>query len=100
MRGSGWGAARRELSCGSGVGGGGHGERLSGLCGLCWVFSLSVSLLFLFPLFAVLLNCPYPYPPVSASFFPFSSALRQGEGLPSGTFVASGSLTRTVAFFF
>jgi len=31
---------------------------------LCCVFSLSVSLLFLFPLFAVLLNCPYPNPPL------------------------------------
>ena len=52
-----------------------------GLCsaGLCSVFPLSV-LLFLFPLFAVLLNCPYPNPPVSACFFPFSSAPRQGRG--------------------
>jgi len=40
----------------------------------CCVFSLSVLLLFLFPLFAVLLNCPYPDPPVSACFSPFSSA--------------------------
>jgi len=40
----------------------------------CRVFSFSVSLFFLFPLFAVLLNCPYPDPPVSAFFFPFSSA--------------------------
>ena len=46
------------------------------------VFSLSVSLLLLFPLSAVLLNCPYPDPPVSACFFPFSSALQQGEGRP------------------
>jgi len=38
------------------------------------LFSSSVSLLFLFPLFAILLNCPYPNPPVSACFFPFSSA--------------------------
>ena len=59
----------------------------------CRVFSLSVSLLFLFlfPLFAVLLNCPYPDPPVSACFFRFSSARRQGEGRPRGAFVASGS---------
>jgi len=42
------------------------------------VFSLSVSLLLLFPLFAVLLNCPHPNPPVSASFFPFSSAPKRG----------------------
>jgi len=35
----------------------------------CCVFSLFVLLLLLFPLFAVLLNCPYPDPPVSACFF-------------------------------
>jgi len=62
------GAAWRELSRGLGIGGGGHGGQLSGLCSLCCVFSLSVSLLFLYPLFAVLLNCPYPDPPVSFSF--------------------------------
>ena len=55
------------------------GEQLSGLYGLCCVFSLSVSVLLLFPLFAVLLNFPYPDPLVSACFFPFSSAPRQGE---------------------
>jgi len=44
------------------------GERLSGSCGLCRVFSLCVSLLFLFPLFAVLLNCPYPDPAVFCLF--------------------------------
>jgi len=71
----------------------GLGERLSGLCGLCCILSLSVSLLFLFPLFAVLLNCPYPDPPVSACFFPFSSAPRQGEGRPRGAFVAGRSQT-------
>jgi len=49
-------------------------------CCLCRVFSLSVPLLFLFPLFAVLLNCPYPDPQVSACFFPFSSAPQWGEG--------------------
>jgi len=59
------------------------------------VFSLSVSLLFLFPLFVVLLNYPYPDPPVSASFFPSSSAPRRGEGQPRGAFVADGSQTRT-----
>jgi len=57
----------------------------------CRVFSLSVSLLLLFSLFAVLLNCPYPDPPVSACFFPFSSAPRRGEGRPRGAFVADGS---------
>jgi len=70
-------------------------ERLSGFCGLCCVFPLSISLLFLFPLFAVLLNCPYPDPPVSACFFPFSSALWRGEGQPRGSFVAGRSQTIT-----
>jgi len=73
----------------------GPGERLCGLCGLCCVFSLTVSLLFLFPLFAVLLNCPYPHPPVSACFFPFSSAPRQGERRPRGAFVSICSHTIT-----
>jgi len=45
--------------------------------------------------FAVLLNCPYPDPLVSACFFPFSSAPRQGEGRPRGAFVASHSQTIT-----
>jgi len=53
------------------------------------VFPLSVSSLFLFPLFAVLLNCPYPDPPVSACFFTFSSAPQRGEGQLRGAFVAS-----------
>jgi len=70
-------------------------ERLSGLYGLCCVSSLSVSLLLLFPLFAVLLNCPYPDPPVSACFFPFSSAPQRGEGRPRGAFVAGRSQTIT-----
>jgi len=43
------------------------------------VFSLFVSL-FLFPLFAVLLNCPYPDPSVFACFFPFSSTPQRGKG--------------------
>ena len=71
--------------------------RLSGLCDLCCVFSLSVSLLFLFPLFAVLLNCPYPDPPVSARFFPFSSAPRRREGRLRDAFVASCSQTITLS---
>jgi len=64
-----------------------------GLCsaGLFCVITFSVSLLLLFPFFAVLLNCPYPEPPVSACFFPFSSAPRQGEGQPRGAFVAGCS---------
>jgi len=41
--------------------------------------------------FAVLLNCPYPDPPVSAYFFPFSSAPQRGEGWPHGAFVAGRS---------
>ena len=70
-------------------------ERLSGLYGLCCVFPLSVLLLLLFHLFAVLLNCPYPDPPVSACFFPFSSTPWRGEGRPRGSFVASHSQTIT-----
>jgi len=95
---SGGGAGWQELTRGSGVRGGGRGERLSGLCGLCCVFSSSVSLLLLFPLFSVLLNCPYPDPPDSASFFPFSSAPWQGEGRPCGAFVAGRSQTRTPGY--
>jgi len=87
-----------ELTRGSGAHGDGSGERLCGLCGLCCVFSSSVSLLFLFPLFAVLLNCPYPDPPFSACFFPFSSAPRWGEGRPRGAFVAGRSQTITFKF--
>ena len=44
------------------------GEQLCGSCGLCRVFS-SVSSLLLFLLLAVLLNCPYPDPPVFCLFF-------------------------------
>ena len=61
----------------------------------CCVFSLSVSLLFLFPLFAALLNCPYPDPPVSACLFLFFSAPWPGEGQPRGAFVAGRSQTIT-----
>jgi len=61
----------------------------------CVVFPLSVSLLLLFLLFAVLLNCPYPDPPVSACFFPLSSAPWRGEGRPRGTFVPCRSQTIT-----
>jgi len=75
----------------------GSRERLSKLCGLCCVFFLSVSLLFLFPLFAVLLNCPYPEPPVSACFFPFSSTPQWWKGRPHGSFVASCSQTITIS---
>jgi len=65
---------------------------------LCCVFPLSVSLLLLFPLFAVLLNCRYPDPPVSACFFLFSLAPRRGEGRPRGAFVAGCSLSITGAY--
>jgi len=51
------GATARECA----AAGGESGSVRSAL--LCCVFSLSVSLLLLFPLFAVLLNCPYPDPP-------------------------------------
>jgi len=74
------------------------GSESSSLCSavLFCVFSLSVLLLLLlFPLFAVLLNCPYPDPPVSACFFLFSSAPQQGEGRPRGAFVAGCRQTTT-----
>jgi len=48
--------------------------------------------LLLFPLFAVLLNCPYPDPPVFACFFPFSSGGGAAER-PRGHFVASHGQT-------
>jgi len=77
MLGSGWG----ELGGGKSVTSWEHTAVMAGsesgfLCSavLFCVFSLSVSLLFLFPFFAVLLNCPYPDPPVFACFFLFSSA--------------------------
>jgi len=43
------------------------------------------------PLVSVLLNCPYPDPPVAACFFLFSSAPQRGEGQPCGAFVAGRS---------
>jgi len=49
-----------------------------------------------FPLFAVLLNCPYPDPPASASFFSLSSARRHGEGRLRGAFVAGGSRNKNI----
>ena len=72
------------------------GEWLCRLCGLCCVFSLSVSLLFLFPLLAVLLNCPYPDPPVFFLFLSILLCTRRGEGRPCGTFVAGRNQTRTI----
>jgi len=47
-------------------------------------------------LFAVLLNCPYPDPPVSACFFPSSFTPWWGEGRPRGSFVAGHSQTITI----
>jgi len=94
MLGSGWGGpALRELSRDLEEHGG-SGSLCS--AGSFCVFPLSVSLLFLFPLFAALLNCPYPNPPVSAAFFPFSFAPRWGEGRPRGAFVAGRSQTITL----
>ena len=67
--GSVWGTRRWEFLCAF------H-------CLFC-IFSLSVLLLLLFPLFAVLLKCPCPNPWVFAFFFPFSSPPQQGEGQQS-----------------
>jgi len=91
------GAARWELTRGSGARGASPVRESGsvGSCGLFCVFPLSVSLLLLFPLFAVLLNCPYPNPLVSACFFPFSTP-RRGEGQPRGTFVVAAAETKTV----
>ena len=87
--GSAGGAARLEPSRGSGACGAGPRERLSVFCR---VFSLSVSLLFLFHLFVVLLNCPYPDPPVFCLFSFHSPPHRGGgEGRPRGAFVAGGN---------
>jgi len=86
------GSRQQELSRGSGGHSGGAVQESGSVLLVCFVYSpFSVSLLFLFPLSAVLLNCPYPDPPVSASFFPFSSAPRRGEGRPHGAFVAGSS---------
>jgi len=94
------GAALLELSRGSGAHGAGPVRENGSLgCGVCVVFSpdlyrcCSCSLLF-----TVLLNCPYPDPPVSASFFPFSSAPRQGEGRPRSAFVAGSSQNQNIKF--
>ena len=96
MVGSGGGKLGGGNSHGSGARGRGRGGRLCGSCDLCCVFPLSVLLLFLFPLFAVLLNCPYPTHHFSACFFPFSSAPQREEGRPSSAFVASHSQTITL----
>jgi len=84
-------AREREVAAG-----GESGSLCSAL--LYFAFSLSVSLLLLFSLFAVLLNGPYPNPAVSACFFPFSSASQRGEGRSRGAFFASHSQTITLIF--
>jgi len=83
------GSARRQS---------GRAALFCGLCseGLFCVFPFSVSLLSLLSLFAVLLNCPYHNLPVSACFFPFSSAPQREEGQPRGAFFAGHSQTITV----
>ena len=50
---------------------------------LCCVFSLSVSLLLLFILFTVLLNCPYPDPPLFCLFLSVLLPTPAGEGWQS-----------------
>jgi len=88
-----WGGGKSLVARERRAAAGGEGGSLRSTV-LCCVFSLS--LLLLFPLFAVLLNCLYPDPPVSACFFPFSSAPRQGEGGPRGASVAGCSQTMTL----
>jgi len=93
MPGSGWGELGGGNSLAAQECAAAAGSESVSLCsvGLFCVFPLSVSLLFLFPLFAVLVNCPYPDPPVSACFFPLSSTPQWGEGRSHGAFVASRS---------
>jgi len=97
MLGSGGGElGRGELTCGSGARccGGGRGEQL--FCAICFVLCIPLICIVVVPVpFAVLLNCPYPDPPFSACFFPFSSAPWRGEGRPCGAFVAGRSQTIT-----
>ena len=74
-------------------------ECLCGFCSLCCIFSLSVSLLLLFPFFAVLLNCPYPDPPVFACFLSILFPTPVGGGAaeqPHGPFIASHSQNITI----
>jgi len=47
---------------------------------------------------AVLLNCPYADPPVSACLFLFSSARWWAEGWPRGAFVAGRSRNQNIKF--
>jgi len=94
------GAARRELTCGSGGHSGDAVQESGSVLRVCFVYSP-----FLYRCcscclcFTVLLNCPYPDPPFSACFFPFSSAQRQGEGRPREAFVAGCSPNQNRPFF-
>jgi len=95
-----WFSVRGELGSGKAVAAREHTAAVGESSSLCstllfCVVSLSVSLLFLFPLFAVLLNCPYPNPPFFCLFFLFSSAPQQGEGRPRVAFVAGHNQTIT-----
>jgi len=53
---------------------------------LCRIFSLSVLLLLLFPLFAVPLNCPYPDPPVFCLFISILLHTAAGGGVTAWHF--------------
>jgi len=65
----------------------GPGEQLSGSCGLFCVFPLSVLLLLLlFSLFAVLLNYPYPNPPVFCLFLSILFRTPAGGGAATWRF--------------
>ena len=78
----------------------GRWELLCAFCSLFCVFSLSVLLLLLLPSFAVLLNCPYPNPPV---FFPFSfhslphPSGGRGDRATMWPFVTNNGQSRTVS---
>jgi len=66
-------------------------------CGFVLYIPLfSVSYLLLFPLFAVLLNCLYPDPPVFCLFLSILLRTSAGEGQPRGAFVAGRSQTITL----
>jgi len=88
MLGSGGRGAWRELSRGSGVRGAGPVRENGsvGSCGLFCVFPFSVSLLLLFPLFAVLLNCPYPDPSVFCLFLSILLCTVEGGGAAAWRF--------------
>jgi len=92
------GAGQRELTRGSGARGGSPGQQLSGLCGLCCVYSLSVSLLLLFPLFAVLLNCPYPDPPVFCLFLSILLCTLAGGGAATWRFCCQPQPNHNIKF--